>query len=168
MPYANASTPTNIPQPNPTNQLPTYHFASALNKTQTQNRHFLPSTLHYTTTNYLPPTHHSMHSATAQTSNALFNTQLRLILHLCAHPVSQYTLTATPQPSMNRHTVSSLHQRAPAPPHRFLKRTTKCLLNHKMTHCSTYTNPDLPPTLPATLALCKRIHSNKYPTAKSY
>ena len=68
---------------------------------------------------------------------------------------------------MNHHTVSSLHQRARTPPHRFLKRTTQYLLNHKMTHCSTYTTPDLPPTLAARLALCKRIHSNKYPPVKS-
>ena len=68
---------------------------------------------------------------------------------------------------MNQHTAPSLHQRAPTPPHRFLKRATQYLLNHKMTHCSTYTTPDLPPTLAARLALCKGIHSNKYRPLKS-
>ena len=63
---------------------------------------------------------------------------------------------------MNQHTAPSLHQRAPTPPRHFLKRATQYLLNHKMTHCSTYTTPDLPPTLAARLAVCKGIHSNKY------
>ena len=68
---------------------------------------------------------------------------------------------------MNQHTVSSFHHRVPTPPHRLLKRTTKYLPNHKITHGPTCTTPDLPPTLPAPLALCKRIHSKKYPTVKS-
>ena len=68
---------------------------------------------------------------------------------------------------MNQHTAPSLHQRARTPPHRFLKRTTQYLLNHKMTHCSKHTTPDLPPTLAARLALCKCIRSNKYPPVKS-
>ena len=107
-----------------------------------------------------------MHSAAAAKSIALFHTPMRYTLHLCAPPVWQYTLNAT-QPNMNQPTVPSLHQRARTPPHRFLKRTTQYLLNRKMTHCSTYTTPDLPPTLAAPLALCKAIHSNKYPTVKS-
>ena len=107
-----------------------------------------------------------MPNAAAAKSNAVFYTQCRLILHSSALAASQYTLNAT-QPNMNQHTVSSLHHLARAPAHRFLKRTTKYLLNHKMTHCSTYTTPDLPPTLAARLALCKGIHSNKYRTLKS-
>ena len=90
---------------------------------------------------------------------------MRLILHLCALPVWQYTLNAA-HTSMNQHTVSSLHYSPRTPPHRFLKRTTKCLLNHQMTRCSTYTTPDLPPTLAARLAPCQSIHS-KYPPVKS-
>ena len=101
-----------------------------------------------------------MHSAPAAKSNAVLNTDMRLILDLCALAAWQYTLNAT-QPSMNEQTVSSLYRRARTPAHRLLKPTTKYLLNHKMTHCSTYTTPGLPPTLAARLALCKAIHSNK-------
>ena len=107
-----------------------------------------------------------MHDAAPAKSNAVFNTQLSFILHLSAPPAWQYTFNAT-QPRVNQHTVSSLHHRARSPPHRFLKRTPRYLINHKMTHCSTYTTPDLPPTLAARLAVCKRIHSNKYPPIKS-
>ena len=83
------------------------------------------------------------------------------MMHLSAPAAWQYTLSAT-QPSMNQHTVSRLHHRARAATHRLLKSITKYLLNHKMTHCSTYTSPDLPPTLAARRALCEGIHSNKY------
>ena len=107
-----------------------------------------------------------MHNAAPAKSNAVLKTQLSLILHLCTLPVWQYTLNAT-QPSMNYQTVSSLHHRARTPAHRVLKRTTKYLLNHNMTYCSTYTTPYLPPTISARLAVCKGIHSNKYRPLKS-
>ena len=68
---------------------------------------------------------------------------------------------------MNLQTVRSLHYRARTRIHRLLKRTTKYLLNNKMTRCSTYTTPAHPPTLTARLVLCKAIHSNKYPPVKS-
>ena len=84
-----------------------------------------------------------VHSAAASKFNAVLDTQLRLILHLCALAAWQYTLNAT-QPSRIEQAVSSLQYLPRAPPHRFLKRTAKYLLNHKMTHCSTYTTPDLP------------------------
>ena len=102
-----------------------------------------------------------MHNAAAAKSSAVLYTQLSFILHSCAHSAWQYTLNAT-QPSMNLQTVPSRHYRARTPAHRFLTRTTKYLLTHTMTHCSTYSTPDLPPTLAARLALCKGIHSNKY------
>ena len=82
-----------------------------------------------------------MHSFADAKSNALLHTHIRLMLHLSAPPEWQYTLDAT-HPSMNQHTASSRHYHGRTPPHRFLKRTTQCLLNHKMTHCSTYTTPD--------------------------
>ena len=126
----------------------------------------MPQPLHYFTPTYLPPTRQPIHIAAAAKSTAVFNTQLCLILHLCSLPTWQYTLNAT-QPTMNQRTVSSLHHRARTPAHRFLKRTTKYLLNHKMTHHSTYTTPDLPPTLTARLVLCKGIHTNKYRPVKS-
>ena len=107
-----------------------------------------------------------MHRAAAVKFNTVFHTQLSLILHLCALPVWQHTLNAT-QPSMNQHTESSLHPHARTPAHRFLKPTTKYLLNHKMTHRSTYTTADLTPTLAARLALGKGTHSNKYRPLKS-
>ena len=97
---------------------------------------------------------------------AVFNTQLSLILHLSALPAWQYALNTT-QPSMDQHTVYSLHCRARTPAHSFLKLTTKYLLKHKMTQCSTYTTPNLPPTLAACLAVCKGIHSNKCRPIKS-
>ena len=107
-----------------------------------------------------------MHSAPAPKSNAVVNTYMRLILNLCALASWQYTLIAT-QPCMNQHTVSSLHHRASAPAHRFLKRTTKYQTNNHTTRRSTYTTPDLPPTLPARLAVRKGIHSNNYRPLKS-
>ena len=61
----------------------------------------------------------------------------------------------------------SFHYRPSARMHCLCKRTTKYLLNHKMTQCATYTTPDLPPTLAARLALCKGIHSNKHRQLKS-
>ena len=121
----------------------------------------MPHTLHHITPIYLTPILHSLRNAAAAKSNAVFNTQLCLSLHLCALPVWQYTLNAS-QPSMNQQTVSGLPYRSSARPQRLLRRTTKYLLAHKMTHCSTYTTPDLPPTLAPRLALCKAIHSNKY------
>ena len=124
------------------------------------------STLFPYTTLFRSPIRHSIHNAAAPKSNAVLNTQLRLILHLCAPPVCQYSLNAT-QPSINHQIVSSLHYRARTPAHRLLKRTTKYLRTHKMTQCSTYTTPDRPPTLAARLAVCKDIHSNKYRPAKS-
>ena len=108
-----------------------------------------------------------MHNAGAAKSYAEFNTQLSLNLHLSAPAMWQYTLNAT-QSSMNQHTVSSLHYRARTPAHRVLKRTTKYLLNDKMTHRSTYATPDLPPTLAARLAVRKGIHSNKYRPVNSF
>ena len=72
-----------------------------------KTRQLLSHTLHYINPTYLPPTHHPIHNAAAAKSNAVFNTQLCLILHLSALPVWQYTLNAT-QPSMNQQTVSSL------------------------------------------------------------
>ena len=107
-----------------------------------------------------------MRGAPAAKSNAAFETHMRLILHLSALPAWEYTLNAT-QPNMSQQTVSSLHHRTGAAAHRFLKRTTKELLSHKMTPCSTYTTPDLPPTLAARLSLCKGIHSHKYRPLKS-
>ena len=98
--------------------------------------------------------------------NAVFNAHILLILHLSAPAASQYTLNAT-QPSMNHQTVSRPNRRARKQADRFLKSTTKYLLNHKITHCSTYATPDLPPTLAARLAVCKGIHSNKYRPLKS-
>ena len=166
MPYAKASTPTNIGQSNPPNQLPTYHFASLLNKTHTQ---ILTSSCHalYTILHRLsPPTPQSTHNAVAAKSNAVFHTQLSLIVHLSAHPVWQYTLNVT-QPSMNQQTVSTLHCQARTPANSLLKRNTEYQLNNKMTQCSTYTTPDLPPALAARPALCKAIHSNKYRPVKS-
>ena len=112
------------------------------------------------------PTRRAIHRAAAAKSTAVLNTHMRLIMHLCVLPAGQYTRNAT-QPSMNHQTVSSLHHRARTPAHRFLKPTTKYLLNHKMTHCSTYTTSDLPPTLPARLALWKAIETNKYRPLKS-
>ena len=107
-----------------------------------------------------------MPSAAAAKANAVLNTHMRLILHSSALPVCQYMLNTT-HPSMNQHTVSSHHQRARIPAHPFLKRTTKYLLSQKLTHCSTYTTPDLLPTLAACLAVCKGIQSNKHPPVKS-
>ena len=107
-----------------------------------------------------------MHNAAAAKSNAVFNTQLSLILHLCPPPVWQYTLNAS-QPSMNQQIVSSFHYRSSPRVHRLLKRTTKYLLTHLMTRCSTYTTPHLPPALAARPAVCKRVHSNKYRPLKS-
>ena len=147
MPYGHASIPTNIGQWGPSNKLGTYHFGCFLISKQTQKQAGSCNTLY-----------------TAK-SNAVLNTQLSLILHLCPLPAWQYMLSAT-QPSMNQQTVSSLHHRARTPAHRFLKRTTKYVLNHKMIHCSTYTHPNPRPTLAGRLALCKGIHSNKYPTLK--
>ena len=95
-----------------------------------------------------------MHNAAAGKSTPVFNTQPRLISHLSSLPAWQYTLNVT-QHSMNHQTVSSLHQRARTPPHRFLKCNIKYRLNHKITHCSTYTTPHLPPTLTARLAYVK-------------
>ena len=45
--------------------------------------------------------------------------------------------------------------RARTPAHRLRRRTTKYLLKQKMTHCSTYTTPDLPPTLAARFPYAK-------------
>ena len=97
-----------------------------------KTRRFLPHTLHYITPIFLHPSPHTMHSAAAAKFNAVLNTQLSLILHLCAHPVLQYTLNAT-QPSMHQQTVSSRHYRVSTLAHRFLKRTTIYLLNNKTT-----------------------------------
>ena len=129
-------------------------------------RRFSSNTLHWTARIQLPPIPHSMHSAAAAKSNPVFDTQLSLILHLCALPAWQHMLNAA-QPSMNQHTVSSLHHRARTPAQRFLKHNTKYLPQRKTKHCSTYTTPDLPPTLAARPALCKGIHSNKYRPLKS-
>ena len=107
-----------------------------------------------------------MRSGNQPKSTAVFNTQLSLTLDRCALAVWQYMLNAT-QRSTNQQPVSSLYHRTRTPAHRFLKRTTKYLLNHKMTQSSTYTTPDLPPTLAARLAVCKGIHSNKYSPLKS-
>ena len=107
-----------------------------------------------------------MHNAAAAKSSAVLYTQLSLILHSCAHSAWQYTLN-TSQPSMNQQTVSSFHYRPSARVHRLCKRITKYLLNRTMTTRSTCTTPDLPPTFAARLALCKGIHSNKYPPLKS-
>ena len=107
-----------------------------------------------------------MNSAPPAKSNPVFNTHMRLILHLCALAVWQYTLNAT-QPSMNQQKASSPNCRSPTPAHRFLKRTTKYLLNNRTTRCSTYTTADLPPILAARLAVCNAIHSNKYRPLKS-
>ena len=127
---------------------------------------FFPHTLHYISPINLPRIPHSKRDAAAAKSNALSNTHMLLILHLSALAAWQYTLSAT-HPTMNQPTVPSHHQRTRTPPtHRFLKRATQYLLNHKLTHCSSYTTPDLPPTLAAPLAVCKAIHSNKYPPVK--
>ena len=161
--YAKPSTPTNIRHSNPPNQLPTYHFASFPIAAHTQSPAASPHTL-YT----VLPALSLPQSATQCTALQLPTPAQHMLqsLHLFALAAWQYTLNAT-QPSMNHQTVASLHQRTRTPAHRFLKRTTKYLLNHKMTHCSTYTTPDLPPTLAARLAICKGIHSNKYPPLKS-
>ena len=87
-------------------------------------------------------------------------------MYLHAPATRQHTPNAT-QASMNQESVCTLHYRARTAARRFLKRTTKYLHNHKKTQCSTYTTPDLPPTLAACLAVCKGIHSNKYPPVKS-
>ena len=146
---------------------PTHHFGSFLITTHTQKAHrFLSHSLHYATPISLPPTGGLIHDAAAAKSNPVLNTPMRLILHLCALPAWQYTLNAT-QPSMNQHTISSRNYRARTPAHRFLKLTTKYLLKHKMTQCSTYTTPNLPPTLAACLTVCKGIHSNKCRPIKS-
>ena len=163
LPYAEASIPTNIRQSNPPNKLPRCAFAS---NPYSKSRRFLPHTLHYISPIYPPPTPRSKHSAAAAKSYALFHTQLSLILHLYALPAWQYTLNDTCT-SFNQHTVSSLHYRPCTPAHCLCKPTTKCLLKDDMTHCSTYTSPDLPPTLAAPFALCKGIHSNIYPPIKS-
>ena len=99
-------------------------------------------------------------------SNAVFYTPLRVIWHFCAPPVWQYKLKAT-QPRMNHQTVPRRCYCGRKPAHRFFTHTTEYLLNHKITHCSTYTTPDLPTTLAARLAICKAIHSNKYRPLKS-
>ena len=121
---------------------------------------------HYNNPAYLPPTPNPICIAASAKFSAVFNTQLGLMLHSSALAVWQYTLNAT-QPSMNHHGVSSLHYPARTPPHRFLKRTTKYLLNHKITHCSTYTTADLPPILAARLQVCNEIRFNKYRPLKS-
>ena len=79
---------------------------------------------------------------------------MRLILHLCALAVWQYTLNAS-QPSMNQQTVSSPHYRSSARVHRLCRRTTKYLGTHKMTTRSTYTTPDLPQHLLPVLLYAK-------------
>ena len=117
-------------------------------------------------THLTAPPSHAMHNAAAPKSTAVLNTQLSLILNLSAPAAWQYTLNVT-HPGMNQPAVSRPHYRARTRVHRFLKHTTKHLLNNKMTHCSTYTAPDLPPILAARLALCKGIHFNIYPTVKS-
>ena len=129
--------------------------------------------LHHVTPIELAPIPDSMRSAAAAKSNAVFSTQLSLILHLCtqlslilhlcAHPVWQYTLNAA-QPSMNQTDVSILHYRARTPAHSFLKRTTIYLFTHKLIQRSTYTIASI---LAVRLALCKGIHSNKYRPVKS-
>ena len=107
-----------------------------------------------------------MHSVAAAKSNAVFYTHMSLILHLYALAASQYTLNAT-LPSLNQRTVWSQPYRPRPPAEHFLKCTTQYLLTHKMTHCSTYTTPDLPPMLAARLAVCTGIHSNIYRPLKS-
>ena len=100
------------PTPNiPLRLLPnlTYHFGSFINTIHTEKpaaaRHVLYTIL---TPFRFFPNSHSMHSAPPAKSNAVFNTLLVLILHLCALAAGQYTLNAT-QPNMNQHTVASLH-----------------------------------------------------------
>ena len=127
---------------------------------------FLSHTLHYITPIYLPAIPHSMQSAPAAKTNPVFHKPIRLILHLPSPSAWQYTLNAT-QPSMNHLTVSSPIHRARTPAHRFLERTTKYPPNNQPIQSSTYTSPDLPPTLVARLALCTGIHSNKYRPLKS-
>ena len=163
----NQSTPTNIGYSNPPNQLPIYHFGFFLITHHTQAPTASCHTLHSVLPGFrFPPS--TTQSKMLQQPNPMqtLNTQVRLILHSCALAASQHTLNAA-QPSINQHTVSSLHYRPRTPVHRFLKRTTKYLLNHKMTLCSTFTPLDLPPTLAARLAVCKRIHCNKYRPLKS-
>ena len=117
------------------------HTTSAPNHNPYSKTHcFLSHTSHYIILTEPPPTGHSIHNAAAAKSNAVFNMQLRLILHLCALAVWQYTLN-TSQPSMNQETVCSRHYRARTRTHRLLKRTTKYLGTHKMTQCSTYRAP---------------------------
>ena len=132
-----------------------------------QRLRFLFHTLHYTSTHYFHPARQSIHKAGAAKFNAVFNTTICLCVRLSAPSVWQYTLKTT-QPSMNHHTVSSRHYPARTPPHRFLKHTTKYLLNHKMTHCSIYATPGLPPTLVARHAVWQRIHVNTYRPLKSF
>ena len=166
MPYAKASTPTNIAHSNPPNQLSNIQFRLLPNHSPYSKTHrFFSHTSHYISHTLLPRTRHEIHNARAATSNAAFNMQLRLVSFFSPLPVWQYTLN-TSQPCMNQQTVSSLQYSPRRRVHRLCKRTTKYLLNHKMTHCSTYTTPDLPPTFAARLALCKGIHSNKYPPAQ--
>ena len=79
-----------------------------------------------------------MHNATAPKSSAARLTQLRLVLHLYARPVWQYTLNAT-QPCLNQRTVRSRHFPTCTRAHLSLKSTKRYLVTHKMTHASTRT-----------------------------
>ena len=151
--HSNKDRPVKPSQPTP--NIPRRHLAS-------HNPYSKPTASSHTLYTILLP---SRGDATAK-SNSVSNTELSLILHLSAPPVWHYTPVAT-QPSMSHHTMWRGDHRARKPEHGALKPTTKYLLNNKMTHCSTYTTPDLPPTLAARLALCKGIHSNKYPPVKS-
>ena len=141
--YAKVSTPTNIGKSNPPYQLATRPCGSFLNKPHTLNptssRHMLYTIL---TQPSFPPL--ASQCTTLQLSNpgsAARFTQLRLILHLYARPVWQYTLNAT-QPCTNQRTVRSRHFPTCTRAHRLLKRTNRYLVTHKMTHSSTYTTPE--------------------------
>ena len=125
--YAKPSTPTNIRQSNPPNQLATYCFGSFLNKNPpVLATHFI---LYYPHSDS-PHSPVNTQSYSCQIHCSTFHAAARrLLLHLYALAVWHCTLKAT-KPSMNLRTLRSPHYRAPTQAHRLLKRTCRNLVTH--------------------------------------